>query len=38
MWAGTMKTELCGYKKERNPNRQSILNDRRESAGKENEN
>lgn len=38
MWTGTMKRELCGYKKERNPNRQGILNDRSESVGKENEN
>lgn len=37
-WAGTVKEGLCGYKKERNPNRQSILKDEKESVGKENEN
>lgn len=38
VWAGTVKRELCGYKKGRNPNRQSILKDGKESVGKENEN
>lgn len=36
MWAGTVKEGLCGYRKERNPNRQSILKDEKESVGNKN--
>lgn len=36
MWAGTVKEGLCGYRKERNPNRQSVLKDEKESVGNKN--
>lgn len=36
MWAGTVKEGLSGYRKERNPNRQSILKDEKESVGNKN--